>query len=77
MSEERILSACPDAHGCTVVSTEVGGQIVRDVLRAPHTAAAPPRSARVIPEAALDARPTTEVRTFLMRQRHRARTATV
>ncbi|WP_327287798.1 class I adenylate-forming enzyme family protein [Streptomyces sp. NBC_01198] len=41
MSEERILAACPDVHDCTVVSVEVGGRIVTDVLLALHEGAEP------------------------------------
>jgi hypothetical protein len=98
MSEERVLAACPDVHDCTVVSAEVGGRIVTDVLLALHnaaypgldldrtaavrdaltgTAAARPRSVRVIPEGDLVSGPTNKVRTFLMRQRQRAQTARV
>lgn len=36
MSEERILAACPDVHDCTVVSAEVDGRVVTDVLLALH-----------------------------------------
>ncbi|CAG7641284.1 class I adenylate-forming enzyme family protein [Actinacidiphila bryophytorum] len=39
MSEERILAACPDVHDCTVVSVDVGGRVVTDVLLALHTGA--------------------------------------
>lgn len=41
MSEERILAACPDVHDCTVVSLEVDGRVVTDVLLAPHATADP------------------------------------
>ena len=41
MSEERILAHCPDVHDCTVVSLEVGGRVVTDVLLALHATADP------------------------------------
>ncbi|MFC1433742.1 class I adenylate-forming enzyme family protein [Streptacidiphilus sp. N1-3] len=41
MSEERILTACPDVHDCTVVSLEVDGRVVTDVLLALHGSADP------------------------------------
>ncbi|WUH92903.1 acyl--CoA ligase [Streptomyces sp. NBC_00433] len=41
MSEERILARCPDVHDCTVVSAEVGGRVVTDVLLALHADADP------------------------------------
>ncbi|RKE23365.1 class I adenylate-forming enzyme family protein [Streptomyces sp. TLI_171] len=34
LSEERILAACPDEHDCTVVSLQVDGRVVTDVLLA-------------------------------------------
>ncbi|CAG6398380.1 acyl--CoA ligase [Streptomyces cocklensis] len=41
MTEERILARCPDVHDCTVVSTDVGGRVVTDVLLALHAGADP------------------------------------
>jgi acyl-coenzyme A synthetase/AMP-(fatty) acid ligase len=41
MSEERILAACSDVHDCTVVSVEVDGRVVTDVLLALHAGADP------------------------------------
>ncbi|MFD0573853.1 hypothetical protein ACFQ0T_37305 [Kitasatospora gansuensis] len=41
MSEERILANCPDVHDCTVVSLEIEGRVVTDVLLALHTTADP------------------------------------
>jgi acyl-coenzyme A synthetase/AMP-(fatty) acid ligase len=41
MSEERILARCPDVHDCTVVSLEVEGRVVTDVLLALHASADP------------------------------------
>ncbi|MFC1415663.1 class I adenylate-forming enzyme family protein [Streptacidiphilus cavernicola] len=41
MSEERILAGCPDVHDCTVVSLEVDGRVVTDVLLALHADADP------------------------------------
>jgi acyl-CoA synthetase (AMP-forming)/AMP-acid ligase II len=94
MSEEAVLTACPDVHDCTVVSAEVGGHVVTDVLLALHpgadrdadrtkavhgaltpAAAATLRSVLVVDEADLILGPTGKVRKFLMRERHRARTA--
>jgi hypothetical protein len=81
-------------HDCTVVSAEVGGHVVTDVLLALHpgadrdadrtaavhgaltpAAAATLRSVLVVDEADLILGPTGKVRKFLMRERHRARTA--
>ncbi|MHA6765396.1 class I adenylate-forming enzyme family protein [Streptacidiphilus sp. PAMC 29251] len=41
MSEERILAACADVHDCTVVSLEVDGKVVTDVLLTLHAGADP------------------------------------
>ncbi|MFC8448835.1 class I adenylate-forming enzyme family protein [Kitasatospora sp. NPDC057223] len=41
MSEERILANCPDVQDCTVVSLEVDGRVVTDVLLALHATADP------------------------------------
>ncbi|WP_333767119.1 class I adenylate-forming enzyme family protein [Streptomyces sp. IBSBF 2435] len=41
MTEERILAGCPDVHDCTVVSMEVGGRVVTDVLLALYATADP------------------------------------
>ena len=41
MSEERVLAGSPDVHDCTVVSLEVDGTVVTDVLLALHEGADP------------------------------------
>ncbi|WP_225848889.1 class I adenylate-forming enzyme family protein [Streptomyces sp. HPF1205] len=41
MSEERVLARCPDVHDCTVVSVQVHGRVVTDVLLALYPQADP------------------------------------
>jgi acyl-coenzyme A synthetase/AMP-(fatty) acid ligase len=41
MSEERILTNCPDVRDCTVVATREDGRVITDVLLALHTGADP------------------------------------
>ncbi|BFV61003.1 fatty-acid--CoA ligase FadD5 [Kitasatospora sp. CMC57] len=66
MSEERILANCPDVHDCTVVSLEVEGRVVTDVLLTLHSTADPDADRTPAVRAALTAAAAATLREVLV-----------